>query len=334
MAQLVRSAFNRGGNWQSDGLDQGDAARFQRAGQNQDNDLMRQLALAQLQSGDARFAASREDANNESAARYGFMGKQMDQNALFHNQDRADSAAERTADIGYRTGRDKAADDRYNAEWKYDHDPADLKMKNDLNAMQMEKFKRDAATATLDDADRAEQRARAKDARNGALGGIYAPKTQAGKDAVAQASFRGLGAGEASYGAQMADRQAAKDILPDEEAAAADQFKGLHDKENAWFSSPTQDDTNQGVKALQSLIKRYEDAGYEHPIAVRNAATVLKKSYPEIGHIMRKAGIVLGAANPITAAPVIAGLATDNLSWDANAGGARDTLMQALRMKQ
>ena len=61
MPTFSRSALNPNGSFEADGMDASDQANFNMQNQRQQQSMMAQLALAQLRSGDARFAAERSD---------------------------------------------------------------------------------------------------------------------------------------------------------------------------------------------------------------------------------------------------------------------------------
>ena len=117
MPTFTRSAMNPNGSYQADGMDQSDQANFNLANQRNQQSVMAQIAMAQLRSGDARFAAERSD--NMGMAGINALSSMNGQN--LNHQDRLAelqaSANRDKAEIGYKTGRDAASNQRYQQEW-------------------------------------------------------------------------------------------------------------------------------------------------------------------------------------------------------------------------
>lgn len=118
MPTFSRSALNPNGSFEADGMDASDQANFNMQNQRQQQSMMAQLALAQLRSGDARFAAERSD--NMGMAGINALTSINGQN-IGHQDRMAEmqaSANRDRAEIGYRTGRDTMLDNRYQNDWK------------------------------------------------------------------------------------------------------------------------------------------------------------------------------------------------------------------------
>lgn len=118
MPTFTRSAMNPNGSYVSDGMDASDEANFNLSNQRNQQNMMAQLALAQLRSGDARFAAERSD--NMGMAGMNALSSINGQN-IGHQDRMAElqaSANRDKAEIGYRTSHDTMLDNRYQDEFK------------------------------------------------------------------------------------------------------------------------------------------------------------------------------------------------------------------------
>ncbi len=292
MAQLVRSAFNRGGTWQPDALDQGDAARFHRAGQNQDNDLMRQLALAQLQSSDARFGAEREDRAAENAAKYGFMGKQLEQSGdqFTKGLDFQNQALGKQYDFMGQQG--KREDERFNKQWGFGQ-----QQYNEGAPLREASLKSQLAMGQLADLDIAERKAQKERAAAAQAGGVpYAARTGEGRMAQEAAAFGGAKLGEQGMAAKQADLpalQRSADIEAQSVLADLGAIEGKAGSIKPWQSIGAPD-----IAAIQgrldALEKMYIDAGLS-PQDARNKVQTLTRT------AMPKSHTILFGENPATA---------------------------------
>lgn len=117
MPNFTSSAMNPNGSYIADGMDASDEANFNLRNQRNQQSMMAQLALAQLRSGDARYAAERSD--NMGMAGINALSTINGQN-IGHQDRMAEmqaSANRDNAQFGYQIGHDKMLQKRYDDEF-------------------------------------------------------------------------------------------------------------------------------------------------------------------------------------------------------------------------
>lgn len=274
MAQLVRSAFNQGGTWQGDGLDQGDAAQFNRGNQN----LMAQLALAQLQSGDARFGAERQDRANENAAKYGFMGKELAQSGDQFNRglDFQNQSLGKQYDFMGKQA------DQQNSQWgqQFAIGKQQFDEQAPLRQAGVESAKARTALDLLNTQQLQAQIGRQNAAGAGGTG--YAPQTTAGKEAMQTAALGGAAPGVQEQSAKMADMQANQQSADLAGQGVAQDLGALESKSSRMFgANPTGSEVGTVQQKLDDLIQQYIGAGLPKSDATSKAQGILRSQMPK-----------------------------------------------------
>ena len=290
MPNFTSSAMNPNGSYVSDGMDASDEANFNLRNQRQQQSMMAQLALAQLRSGDARYAAERSD--NMGMAGLNVLSSINGQN-MQRDERRADrqaSAARDQAEFGYRTGRDTMADKRHQQEWEYSTDPT----KNPMLADQQTMNKSQTQLALAQLKELSDRQARADMAKTGAV--PYTAKTEAGRTAAQALSLSGAGLGEQALAAKSAD-------IPELQNSAETAAQGVGadldvlERKAASFKPWKSIDSGNIAAVKEKLIQlqqQYIDAGYRPADAKLKAQTLLRQHMPE-------SHVILNGENPTTA---------------------------------
>ena len=274
MPTFTTSAMHPNGAYVADGMDQSDEANFNLANQRNQQSMMAQLALAQLRSGDARYAAERSD--NMGMAGINALSTINGQN-IGHQDRMAEMQATANRDkaqFGYLQGRDAMADKRHQQEWEYGTDPTKNAMLADQQAMN--KSQTGLALAQLKEL--SDRQARANTAQNGAV--PYTAKTTQGQLAAQNAAMGGAGLGQQGVAAQQADLPQIETSANDESAGLAQDIQALQKKSSRTFgANPSDAEVGNIQNKLDALIKHYKDAGYNDSDAKGKAQHVLRDNY-------------------------------------------------------
>lgn len=290
MPTFTSSAMNPNGSYVADGMDASDAANFNLQNQRQQQSIMAQLALAQLRSGDARYAAERSD--NMGMAGINALSSINGQN-IGHQDRMAELQATANRDkaqFGYMQGRDTMADKRHQQEWEYGTDPTKNPMLADQQSMN--KSQTQLALAQLQELQ--DRQGRAKVAQNSGV--PYVAKTEAGRTAAQSLGLSGSGLGEQALAAKSADipeLQNSADTAAQGVGADLDVLERKAASFKPWKSIDSGDISAVKDKLTQ-LIQQYTDAGIRPADAKLKAQTLLRQHMPE-------SHVILNGDNPTTA---------------------------------
>ena len=263
--------MNPNGSYVGDGMDQSDEANFNLANQRNQQNMMAQLALAQLRSGDARYAAERSD--NMGMAGINALSSMNGQN--LNHQDRLaelQAAANRDkAQFGYLAGHDTAAQNQW--QQRFDLDKNDISNRQQLEGAQKDLALKQIAAMTA-------QEGRAQAAQNGAV--PYTAKTTAGRQAQQGAALGGLGLGQQGAAAESADLPALQQSAQTEGQGVAADLAALEKRSSSikpWQA--IQPDEISTVKTrLDKLHQMFVAGGDDDATAQAKVQNLVRSNMP------------------------------------------------------
>jgi hypothetical protein len=271
MPTFTRSAMNPNGSYVSDGMDASDAANFNLQNQRQQQSIMAQLALAQLRSGDARYAAERSD--NMGMAGLNTLAALHGQNLQrdMHNQDLGFQGQALDKQYGFLGKNADLEQSRWQAgqDWQkkiYDEGAGPRSTQAQLATAQLQEL--------LD------RQNRAKAAQAG--GSPYAAKTEAGRTAAQSASLSGAGIGEQGIAARSADipeLQGSADLAAQGVGSDLDVLERKAASIKPWKTVDANDIEAVKQKLFQ-LQQQYVEAGYRPADAKLKAQNLLRQHMP------------------------------------------------------